>query len=135
MDNDVEDPFSKVRASTLPPVQMLPPLVTSEDALSWRERLSAGDGYLAGIFRAGAYSSGLLFGAALLLQLLPTNQLTSVAMDHLERGGVFMLVVTPVARLIASGVMLGAKGEWRYALYAAGVLTLLGMAVGAGFRA
>jgi len=40
-----------------------------------------------------------------------------------------------VVRLVVAGTTLGIRGEWKYALYAAGVLGLLAIAVGAGLHA
>ena len=58
-----------------------------------------------------------------------------VAIDTLRKGAASLLLVTPVARLVVAGAMLGLRGEWRYTLYAAGVLGLLAIAVGAGISA
>jgi hypothetical protein len=52
-----------------------------------------------------------------------------------EKGAASALLVTPVVRLVVAGTTLGIRGEWKYALYAAGVLSLLAVAVGAGLHA
>jgi hypothetical protein len=57
-----------------------------------------------------------------------------VAIDTLRKGAASLLLVTPVARLVMTGTLLGLRGEWRYTLCAAGVLGLLAIAVGAGLR-
>ncbi len=121
------------RVATLPP-PLHTPLESEEEAPSWRERLAAGERYVGRILRGGALASGALFVVSVAVRLLPVTRVTAVMGDLLEEGAVSLLLVTPVARMVASGVLLGAKGEWRYALYAAGVVTLLGLAVGARFH-
>ena len=78
--------------------------------------------------------SGGMFLASLALEVLPQSQTVQVAIDTLRKGAASLLLVTPVARLVVAGTMLGLRGEWRYTLYAAGVLGLLALAVGAGSR-
>ena len=100
-----------------------------------RGEVIAGERWIARVLRAGAVLSGGLFLGSLALELLPASQGTSVAIDSLRKAAASLLLVTPVARLVVAGVALGLRGEWRYTLYAAGVLGLLALAVGAGFAA
>jgi hypothetical protein len=93
----------------------------------------AGERWIARVLRTGAVASGGLFLGSLALELLPQTEATSVAIDSMRKLGASLLLVTPVARLVVAGAALGLKGEWRYTLYAAGVLGLLAVAVGAGF--
>ena len=93
----------------------------------------AGERWIARVLRTGAVMSGGLFLGSLALELLPQSTATSVAIDNMRKAGASLLLVTPVARLVVAGTALGLKGEWRYTLYAAGVLGLLAVAVGAGF--
>ncbi len=79
--------------------------------------------------------SGTLFLGSVLMELLPHGGAADVAIDALRKAGLSLLLITPVARLVASGVLLGIRGEPKYALYAGGVLALLGLAVTAGFAA
>ncbi len=130
----------KGRVRTLPPVPLGEPLRVpdrmEEEVQTLRERLAhGGERYLAKILRAGAVASGALFATSVALRVLPVTRHTAMAIDLAQQGAVSLLLFTPVARLVASGVVLGAKGEWRYALYAAGVIGLLGLALGAGFNA
>lgn len=69
------------------------------------------------------------------LEALPAEPRLVVAIDLLRKVGLAVLVVTPIARLATAGTILALKGEWRYALYGAGVLLLLALAIGAGFGA
>lgn len=87
------------------------------------------------MLRTGAVISGGLFIASLLLELLPRDESVHVAIDLLRKAAASMLLVTPVARLAMAGTLLGLRGEWRYAAIAAGVISLLAIAVGAGFQA
>nr|WP_228530707.1 MULTISPECIES: hypothetical protein [Myxococcaceae] len=100
-----------------------------------RGEVIAGERWIARVLRTGAVLSGGLFLSSLALELLPASQGTSVAIDSLRKAGASLLLVTPVARLAVAGVALGLRGEWRYTLYAAGVLGLLALAVGAGVAA
>ncbi|MFL5349590.1 MAG: hypothetical protein ACJ8AT_32745 [Hyalangium sp.] len=98
-------------------------------------RSVAGERWIARILRGGAVISGGMFLASLGLEALPQSQTVQVAIDTLRKGAASLLLVTPVARLVVAGAMLGLRGEWRYTLYAAGVLGLLALAVGAGISA
>ncbi len=98
-------------------------------------RSVAGERWIARILRGGAVISGGMFLASLGLEALPQSQTVQVAIDTLRKGAASLLLVTPVARLVVAGTMLGLRGEWRYTLYAAGVLGLLALAVGAGISA
>jgi hypothetical protein len=84
------------------------------------------------VLRFGVLISGSCFGASLLLEMLPVAQHISVAIDLLQKGAISFLLVTPAARLVVAGLSLGLRGEWKYALYAGGVLALLAVALGAG---
>ena len=72
---------------------------------------------------------------SLVLELLPTVEWTSVAITVLRKVALASLVVTPLVRLTVAGALLGLRGEYRYVAYAVGVLTLLGLALGAGVSA
>ncbi|WP_224246344.1 hypothetical protein [Hyalangium gracile] len=98
-------------------------------------RAMAGERWIARILRGGALISGSMFLASLGLEVLPQSEAVHVAIDTLRKGAASLLLVTPVARLVVAGTMLGLRGEWRYTLYAAGVLGLLAIAVGAGISA
>lgn len=98
-------------------------------------RAVAGERWIARILRGGAVISGGMFLASLAMEALPQSQTVQVAIDTLRKGAASLLLVTPVARLVMAGAMLGLRGEWRYTLYAAGVLGLLALAVGAGISA
>ncbi|WP_224368470.1 hypothetical protein [Hyalangium versicolor] len=98
-------------------------------------RAVAGERWIARILRGGALISGGLFLASLGMEVLPQSETVQVAIDTLRKGAASLLLVTPVARLVVAGTMLGLRGEWRYTLYAAGVLGLLAIAVGAGISA
>lgn len=95
-------------------------------------RAVAGERWIARILRGGALISGGMFLASLAMEALPQSQTVQVAIDTLRKGAASLLLVTPVARLVMAGTMLGLRGEWRYTLCAAGVLGLLAIAVGAG---
>jgi hypothetical protein len=98
-------------------------------------RAVAGERWIAHILRGGALISGGMFLVSLGLEALPQSQPVQVTIDTLRKGAASLLLVTPVARLVVAGTMLGLRGEWRYTLYAAGVLGLLALAVGAGLHA
>jgi hypothetical protein len=98
-------------------------------------RSVAGERWIARILRGGAVISGGMFLASLGLEVLPQSQGVQVFIDTLRKGAASLLLMTPVARLVVAGTMLGLRGEWRYTLYAAGVLGLLALAVGAGINA
>jgi hypothetical protein len=139
----------KVIAASLPPTprnellepRALEPEVPAADAEGAQQPAAgrargealAAERWIARVLRTGAVMSGGLFLASLALELLPQSQGSSVAIDSLRKAGASLLLVTPVARLVVAGAALGLKGEWRYTLYAAGVLGLLAVAVGAGF--
>jgi hypothetical protein len=98
-------------------------------------RAVAGERWIARILRGGALLSGGLFVVSLGMEALPQSQQVAVTIDTLRKGAASLLLVTPVARLAVAGTMLGLRGEWRYTLYAAGVLGLLAFAVSAGLQA
>jgi hypothetical protein len=87
------------------------------------------------VLRSGAMLSGGCFVLSLALEALPATERISIAIDHLQKIGVSLLLVTPVVRLVVAGLALSLRGEWKYALYAGGVLALLSLAVGAGLAA
>jgi hypothetical protein len=97
-------------------------------------RSAAGERWIARILRGGALISGGMFLASLGMEALPRSLTAHVTIDMLRKGAASMLLVTPVARLVVAGAMLGLRGEWRYTLYAAGVLGLLALAVSAGLQ-
>ncbi|MFY0578973.1 hypothetical protein ACN28S_36090 [Cystobacter fuscus] len=82
----------------------------------------------------GEPCSGALFLLSLALESLPDSEPVHVLIDVLRKGAASALLVTPVVRPVVAGATLGIRGEWRYAAYAAGVLGLLAVAVGAGFH-
>ncbi|MBN1205106.1 MAG: hypothetical protein JXB05_09305 [Myxococcaceae bacterium] len=98
-------------------------------------RSVAGERWVARVLRGGALISGAMFLGSLALEALPQSQSVHVAIDALRKSAASLLLVTPVARLVLSGAMLGLRGEWRYTLAAAGVLALLALAVSAGLHA
>jgi hypothetical protein len=98
-------------------------------------RAVAGERWIARVLRGGALISGTMFLGSLVMEALPQSQTVQVAIDTLRKGAASLLLVTPVARLVVAGTMLGLRGEWRYTLCAAGVLGLLALAVGAGISA
>ncbi|WP_338865045.1 hypothetical protein [Myxococcus stipitatus] len=100
-----------------------------------RDRTLAGDRWIARVLRVGAVLSGGMFVLSLCLEALPESESIHVAIDQLRKAAASLLLVTPVARLGVAGTLLGLRGEWRYALIAAGVLGLLALAVGAGIQA
>ncbi len=97
-------------------------------------RAVAGERWIARALRGGAILSGGMFLASLPLELLPKSEMVDVSIDLLRKGAASALLVTPVVRLVVAGTMLGLRGEYRYSLYAAGVLGLLALAVGAGLH-
>lgn len=108
----------------------LPPRATTRVG-----RAVAGERWIARILRGGALISGTMFLGSLVMEALPQSQTVQVAIDTLRKGAASLLLVTPVARLVVAGTMLGLRGEWRYTLCAVGVLGLLALAVGAGISA
>jgi hypothetical protein len=129
---------SEAAAPTPPPAAAVVKAnaVVSETAVpaapAWIGRSVAGERWIARILRGGALISGTMFLASLGLEVLPQSQEVQVVIDTLRKGAASLLLVTPVARLVMAGTLLGLHGEWRYTLYAAGVLGLLALAVGAG---
>jgi hypothetical protein len=117
--------------STAPPSQALSDAGTPAHA----HRAEAGEQWISRLLRAGAVCSGGLFLTSIALEALPQSETVHVAIDVLRKGAASALLVTPVVRLVVAGTSLGLRGEWRYALYAAGVLGLLAVAVGAGLHA
>ena len=111
-----------------PPPQALP-------GVSQGRHAEAGEQWISRLLRVGSLCSGGLFLASVALEALPDSERVHVAIDVLRKGAASALLVTPVARLVVAGTTLGLRGEWRYALYAAGVLGLLAVAVGAGLHA
>jgi hypothetical protein len=99
------------------------------------ERADAGERWISRLLRGGAMLSGALFLGSLALEALPGSESVHVAIDVLRKGAASALLVTPVVRLVVAGTSLGLRGEWRYTAYAATVLALLALAVGAGIHA
>jgi uncharacterized membrane protein len=97
-----------------------------------RARALEGDVVIARLLRAGAVLSGVCFAASIVLELVPKSHAQAYALDALRRVGVSLLILTPVTRLVAAGVLLGMQGEWRFALYAGTIVLLLAVALGAG---
>ncbi len=130
---------SQVAAPTAPPmgavVAKANSAVAKPQAPARVGRSVAGERWIARILRGGAVISGCMFLASLGLEALPQSQMVQVAIDTLRKGAASLLLVTPVARLVVAGTMLGLRGEWRYTVYAAGVLALLALALGAGISA
>ena len=135
---------SEAAAPTPPPIEavakanavVVEPVVPVEVPMRAPARVggAAGERWIARILRGGALISGTMFLASLGMEVLPQSQTVQVAIDTLRKGAASLLLVTPVARLVVAGTMLGLRGEWRYTLYAAGVLGLLAIAVGAGLH-
>ncbi len=98
-------------------------------------RAEAGERWISRLLRTGALCSGGLFLLSLVLESLPDSEPVHVAIDLLRKGAASALLVTPVIRLVVAGTSLGLRGEWRYTLYAAGVLALLALAMTAGLQA
>ncbi|EAU61965.1 hypothetical protein STIAU_5279 [Stigmatella aurantiaca DW4/3-1] len=98
-------------------------------------RAMAGERWIVRILQGGALISGGMFLASLFMELLPLSQDVAVSIDTLRKSAASLLLVTPVARLAVAGTMLGLRGEWRYTLYAVGILGLLALSVGAGLHA
>lgn len=97
--------------------------------------LGGGERWVARLLRAGALASGALFLASLGLELLPATELLQAASAGLRRAAALVLLATPLLRLVAAGIVLGLRGEWRYAVYAAAVLALLALAALTGLSA
>ena len=100
-----------------------------------RVRSLEGDVIIARLLRTGAALSGMCLAGSLLLELWSPSSTQAYAIDALRKGGISLLVLTPLARLVAAGILLGLRGEWRFALYAATVLLLLAVAIGTGMSA
>ena len=100
-----------------------------------RVRALEGDVIIARLLRTGAVFSGVCFAGSLLLELVPPSGAQAYAIDALRKGGISLLVLTPLVRLVAAGILLGVRGEWRFALYAATVVLLLALAIGTGMSA
>lgn len=120
---------------TAPPPPIAPEAPSSGAPTTPVERAEAGERWISKLLRGGALCSGGLFLASLALEALPDSEGVHVAIDVLRKGAASALLVTPVVRLVVAGTTLGIRGEWKYALYAAGVLGLLALAVGAGIHA
>ena len=119
--------------ATAPPPQALSG-VSDAGTSAHPHRAEAGEQWISRLLRAGAVCSGGLFLTSIALEALPESETVHVAIDVLRNGAASALLVTPVVRLVVAGTTLGLRGEWRYALYAAGVLGLLAVAVGAGLH-
>lgn len=100
-----------------------------------RLRSLTGERVIGQLLRGGAVLSGAMFASSLVLEALPQSQPVAVAIDTLRKSAASVLLVTPVVRVVAAGAMLGVRGEWRYTLFAGGILVLLAVAVGAGMVA
>ena len=131
-----------VRAKVPPPLPRRAPVASAAPVVPGVEltpahvkRAEAGEQWISRLLRVGAMCSGGLFLASLALEFLPQSETVHVAIDVLRKGAASALLVTPVVRLVVAGTTLGIRGEWKYALYAAGVLGLLAVAVGAGLHA
>ena len=97
-------------------------------------RAEAGERTISRLLRGGAWCSGGLFLLSLVLEALPDTESVHVLIDVLRKGAASALLVTPVVRLVVAGTTLGMRGEWRYTVYAAGVLALLAVAMSAGLH-
>lgn len=117
-------PNASVAPVATPPAQALP-----------RAREIPGEHTIARVLRMGALLAGLMFVASLIAESFPASAMQAYTVDLLRKGGMTLLIVTPVGRLIAAGVALGIKGEWRYAAFSACILLLLAVAITAGFAA
>lgn len=116
------------QASVVPPV--IPSTVTAR-ALP-RSATLDGERIVGRVLRMGAIGSGALFASSLVVDLFSSAETSAVAADILRKAAGSVLLVTPVARLVIGGGLLGLRGEWRYALYAGGILFLLAVALGTG---
>jgi uncharacterized membrane protein len=100
-----------------------------------RARAVYGDRAIAHVLRIGAVTAGVCFVLSIAAGYLPDTAERGWAVDFFRRSGITLLIVTPVLRLVAAGVLLGMKGEWRYTVFAACILLLLSAAMGAGLSA
>lgn len=116
-----------------PPNTATVPVDSAAQPAKLRARVIGAERTIGKLLRTGAMLSVGLFGLSMLAEALPASTQAHVAIDFLRKGGLVVLVLTPLARLTAAGAVLAAKGEWRYAMYGAGVLLLLAFALGAGF--
>ncbi|MFL5357889.1 hypothetical protein [Archangium sp.] len=139
MNHPAHRDLSRAAGAALPETAPPPPIVTDAPTTGASatpvERAEAGERWISKLLRGGAVCSGGLFLASLALEALPASEGVHVAIDVLRKGAASALLVTPVVRLVVAGTTLGIRGEWKYALYAAGVLGLLALAVGAGIHA
>lgn len=120
---ELVEPSSKMAEAKLP----------VEVALPRPKGMARVERSIARVLRGGALASGALFLASLALEGVPETGSSALAIDVLRKAAASLLLGTPVLRLVVSGVALGLRGEWRYAAYAAAVLGMLGLAVGAHF--
>lgn len=134
------------RTSSMPPTPAMsapsasPPAantntVAPKRRLLTRARTFGGEKFIGRLLRTGAVLSGAMFVSSLALEVLEQRPEILVAEDLLRKTGLVVLVVTPIARLASGAALLALKGEWKYALYGAGVLALLALAVAGGFGA
>lgn len=90
--------------------------------------------WIARLLRGGALASGALLVASLVAgsELFRTSGQTAVPAQLLGEGAVALLLATPIARLLGAAFLLARQREWRYALTAAAVLSLLAASLGVG---
>ena len=87
-----------------------------------RDDLSTLERILARVFRAGTMASGSMLAAGLVLSFIwPTSRATEILLG----GGVAVLLVTPVARVVASFLDYLWMRDWWFALWTGIVLVLL----------
>lgn len=113
--------------------QSAPPVTSRVEQVLPRARAMAGERYIARVLKTGALLAGACFALSVVLEILPTGLAQGYVIDALRKGGLMLLVVTPIVRLAAAGVMLGLRGEYRYTVCATLVLLLLAMTLAAGF--
>jgi uncharacterized membrane protein len=99
-----------------------------------RERAVSAERVIGQVLRVGAVCSGAMFVGSLALEPWSVSAGVGEWIEGLRRGGVALLVGTPVARLAVAGVSFGRKREWRYTAYAGSILVVLAVAVGLGLR-
>lgn len=128
-------PVASPTQQNLAPPIAIPEQEHSKRGILARARTFGGERLIGRLLRTGAILSGAMFLSSLGLELLPASPKAIIAADMLRKSGLAVLVVTPIARLATGATLLAFKGEWKYALYGAGVLGLLALAVGAGFGA
>ena len=87
-----------------------------------KDDLSTLESLLARVFRAGTMASGSMLAVGLLVSFLRPS---SHAAEFLLGGGVIVLLVTPVARVLASFLDYLWRRDWWFALWTAIVLALL----------